>query len=118
MNHDAILLGNCSNCVDSRHACGAFAGGVEGSEHAIEAAARYREHQQVRRNSADIAIGVPSVARGKEKSAGAETQRIGRAFEFDQHFAVQHIEGFVLTGMRVAGAPAPGGTIDSQTENC
>jgi DNA-binding transcriptional LysR family regulator len=26
-----------------------FAGGVEGSEHAIEAGARYREHQQVRR---------------------------------------------------------------------
>jgi hypothetical protein len=69
MNHDAVLLGNCSNCVDSRHVCGAFAGGVEGSEHAIEAGARYREHQQVRRNSADIAIGVPSVARGKEKSA-------------------------------------------------
>jgi len=44
---------------------------------------------------------VPSVARGKEKSAGAETQRIGRAFDFEQHFAAQHIEGFVLTGMRV-----------------
>src|SRR3981081_2848908 len=26
MNHDAILLGNCSNCVDSRQVCGAFAG--------------------------------------------------------------------------------------------
>jgi hypothetical protein len=32
MNHDAILLGNCSNCVEGRHVCGAFAGGVEGSK--------------------------------------------------------------------------------------
>ena len=53
----------------------------------IEASARYREHQQVRRNSADIAIGVPSVARGKGRSAGAETQRIGRTIDFDHHFA-------------------------------
>jgi hypothetical protein len=54
MNHDVILLGNCSNCVGSRHVCGPVAGGAEGSEHAIEAGARYREHQQVRRNSADL----------------------------------------------------------------
>ena len=101
MNHDAILLGNCSNRVDSRHVCGAFAGRVEGSEHAIEAGTRYREHQQVRRNGADIAIGVPSVARGKQKPAGAKAQWIGPAFNFDQHFAAQHIEDFVLAGMRV-----------------
>ena len=101
VNHDAMLRGDCNNRVESRDLSGAFAGGLEVSEHAIEAAAWYREHQQARLNGADIAIGVPSVARGKEKSAGAETQRIGRAFESDQHFAVQHIEGFVLTGMRV-----------------
>ena len=73
MNHDAMLAGDGGNRVESRFVAAALAGFIEGSEHAIEAAARHREHQQVRRNSADIAIGVPLVARGKEKSAGAET---------------------------------------------
>jgi hypothetical protein len=87
MNHDAMVFGTCSNCVDSRDARSVFSGGVKGSEHTIEASARCREHQQVRRNSADIAIGAPSIARGKERLTGAETQRIGRALDFDHHFA-------------------------------
>jgi hypothetical protein len=41
------------------------------------------------------------MTRGKEKCASTETQRIGHAFDFDKHFATQHIEGFVFLGMRV-----------------
>jgi hypothetical protein len=95
VNHDSTLFGNCSNAFDSRHACGPFARCVKGGEHAIQAAAGYRENEQARCNRANIAVGTPSVARSKEKFAGAEMQWIGRAFDPDSHVAAQQIEGFV-----------------------
>jgi len=74
MDNDAVLLGNCRNGLDGRHLPASFSHLVEGGEHVIEAGARHRERQ--------------------------ETQRIRRAFDFNKHFATQHIERFVLTAMR------------------
>jgi hypothetical protein len=77
---------------------------------------RYREHQQVRRNSADIAIGMPSVARGKEKI------RRGRDVTDRPHFRLRSaLRRSAHSRLRphrymCALAPALGGTItvDSQ----
>jgi hypothetical protein len=101
MDNDTVLLSNCSNGLDSRRMSALFSYLVECGEHAIEAGARHREHQEARRSGTHIAIAVASMARGKEKCASAKTQWIGQSFDFNKHFATQHIECVVLTSMRV-----------------
>ncbi|MBX9825829.1 MAG: hypothetical protein K2Y27_12630 [Xanthobacteraceae bacterium] len=85
----------------------AFAFGIEGGEHAIEAAAGDREHQEVRRDRAGVAIRVPPVARGKQKSAGTETQRIGRAFDFEPQFAADDLRSGALRRILPRCEPQP-----------
>jgi hypothetical protein len=58
MDNDTVLLGNCCNGLDSRHVSAPFSRLVEGGEHAIEAGARHRKHQEARRSGAHIAIAV------------------------------------------------------------
>ena len=50
-------------------------------------------------------------ARTEEETAGSDATRYGFVFKLDEKLAAQDIEGFVLTGMGVGGAPAPGATI-------
>jgi DNA-binding transcriptional LysR family regulator len=64
MNHDAVLLGDCRNCVDSRHGRGAFAGGVEGNADILRTAAL---------SGLGIAL-LPSWAVGDDLRSGALTR--------------------------------------------
>ena len=73
---------------------------VEGGEHAIEAGARHREHEEARRIGADIAIAVAPMARRKEKCARTETQRVCRAFDF-QRSRCSHLDPTVLVALAV-----------------
>nr|WP_258119584.1 hypothetical protein [Mesorhizobium onobrychidis] len=114
LDGDSVFGGDGHELSHFRHA--GSGRGIKFCKHLIKAATRRAKDEHASRLVADIADGTAPATCAEEEAAGRNAMGRRVALEFDNEFAAQHIEGFILTTMGVRRYSRARRNPDSQSE--